>query len=137
MNFTLGFSQQESIEVILDGIKVIAGHIRDSRQQDSAGFDSVSTGDKSGITGGQGVVPQTEQSSDFVLGDVFSSGRVCDLLVARKETAKAHVQFGSRYRCDDIGVRHSLNYGGCRSECRDTRGVERACNGSNSEEGGT
>ena len=87
---TLGFFQKEGVEVVLDGIKVGTGDIRDGRQQNSARLDGISGSDQSRIAGGQSTVPQTEQGSDFVFGDVFSGSRLSDLLVAAKETAKTH-----------------------------------------------
>ena len=66
-NFSLGLLEQEGIEVIGDRGGIIAGNVGDSWQQNTLG--SVSAGDQGRITGGQGVIPQMEQSLNFFLGD--------------------------------------------------------------------
>ncbi len=134
-DFSLGFLQEEGIEVILDGVEVVAGNVRDSRQQDGTALDSVSAGDKSGVTGGQSVVPQAEQSTNFVRGDIFSGSGLSNLLVAREETAKSHVQLSRRIRSGDRGAGHSGNDGSRRGEGRDARSVEGAGNGGSSKDG--
>lgn len=133
-DLSLGFLQEEGIEVILDGVEVVTGNVRDGRQQDGAALDSVSAGDKAGVTGGQGVVPQAEQSTNFVLGDIFSGSGLGNLLVAREETAKSHVQLSRRSRSGDSRAGHSGNDGSRRGEGRDARSVEGAGNGGNSKD---
>ena len=134
-DFSLGFLQEEGIEVILDGVEVVAGNVRDSRQQDGTALDSVPAGDKSGVTGGQGVVPQTEQSTNFVPGDIFSDSGLGNLLVTREEIAKSHVQLSRRSRSGYRGACHSGNDRSRRSEGRHARSVEGAGNGGSSKDG--
>mmetsp|Transcript_6970 Transcript_6970/g.16786 ORF Transcript_6970/g.16786 Transcript_6970/m.16786 type:complete len:510 (-) Transcript_6970:28-1557(-) len=130
-DFSLRFLQEESIEVILDGVEVTTGDIRNSRKKDGTGLHGVSACDQSGVTGGQGVVPQAEQSTDFVLSDVRSSGGLDNLLFAGEEAAKPHVELGGRSRGSDTGVGHSRDDRSRRSEGRDSRG---GCYGSNDDE---
>lgn len=93
-NFTLWFLKKECIEVILDGIKVFAGHIRKSRQQHGAGLHGIWACNNLGIASSQFVVPQTEQSTNFVFRDVFSSGGFGNFRLSREEASKSNVQFG-------------------------------------------
>ncbi len=66
-DFTLGFLEQEGIEVISDRGGIITRDVRDSWQQNTVG--SVSAGNQGRITSGQGIIPQVEQTLNFFLGD--------------------------------------------------------------------
>ena len=133
---SLRFLEKEGIEVVLDGFEVSSRDIRDGRQQDGTGLGGVSAGNKAGVTSGQSVVPQGEQSTDLILGDILSGGGLDNLRLAGEERAKSHVQLGGGSRGGDASAVHSLDDRGRRGESIDTRGVEGSRDGGGGEDGG-
>ncbi len=65
----LGFLLAEVNKVGSDRVVVRARDIRDSWQQARVGFGGVARGDLVRVKGSQSVVPQVEESSDFLVGD--------------------------------------------------------------------
>lgn len=66
-DLSLGLLLQEIDEVVVDGIVVSSGDVRNSGQE--AGAARVTLGNGIGITGGKGVVPEVEESANLVFGD--------------------------------------------------------------------
>ena len=77
-NGALWFLLAEINEVGLDGVVIRARNVGNSWQQARVGLDRIARSDLVGVEGGQGVVPQVEESSDFLVGD---SGRSRDDLL--------------------------------------------------------
>mmetsp|Transcript_19124 Transcript_19124/g.35638 ORF Transcript_19124/g.35638 Transcript_19124/m.35638 type:complete len:434 (-) Transcript_19124:79-1380(-) len=103
-DLALGLLLKEGIEVILDGGEVGAGGVRDSGEKD--GILGVPLGDDLGIAGGECRVPEVEEGTDLILGDVLGDalGRGGRLGPA-EEGPEAHVQLGGGAgRLDDIGA---------------------------------
>mmetsp|Transcript_27665 Transcript_27665/g.40826 ORF Transcript_27665/g.40826 Transcript_27665/m.40826 type:complete len:264 (+) Transcript_27665:321-1112(+) len=68
-DLSLRLFEKESIEVILNRVKVSSGSVADGRQQNRG--SSVTTGNNTRISSGQGGIPEAEKGTDFFFVNHF------------------------------------------------------------------
>mmetsp|Transcript_19182 Transcript_19182/g.37258 ORF Transcript_19182/g.37258 Transcript_19182/m.37258 type:complete len:354 (+) Transcript_19182:142-1203(+) len=73
-NFTLRFQFEKVDEIVLDGGEVCPGNVADCWKENS--FLGIPGRHLLGVKSGKGVVPQTEQSTDFVFGNGLAHGNL-------------------------------------------------------------